>query len=229
MSENNNNFLENISANCRNGGDGKDAECLPALKEVMDSTSGSDKAVTGSAQAQSMDYGKFSSDPADLPALTLAAGRHSGEAESAAHSVLVVDKSHHKTHVMQLVNGEVKDVLTVGDATGKGPSMTPVGKFQVIEKIWHPTWYPPPSIGGRPVPPGPHNPMGPAAIRTNAASGRILLHGTNAPDSIGNNASHGCIRHHNEDILRIFPLVHKGDKVFIVNDFAKAKITAQDF
>ena len=39
------------------------------------------------------------------------------------------------------------------------------------------------------------------------------LHGTNVPNSIGKNASHGCIRLRNADIEQLFELLAVGDSV----------------
>lgn len=44
----------------------------------------------------------------------------------------------------------------------------------------------------------------------------IGIHGTNDPDSIGSEASSGCIRMKNEDIEELFDLVDIGSKVFIL-------------
>jgi lipoprotein-anchoring transpeptidase ErfK/SrfK len=44
----------------------------------------------------------------------------------------------------------------------------------------------------------------------------IGIHGTNAPDSIGSEASSGCIRMKNGDVEELFDLVGIGTKVFIL-------------
>jgi lipoprotein-anchoring transpeptidase ErfK/SrfK len=180
------------------------------------------------AEATAIEYSKAA---AALPSITINDHLPTAQASTENRSVVVVDKSHHKTHILQKVDGQVEDVLTVKNATGTGKSgqVTPEGKFHVIAKETNPWWYPPPSIGGKPVPPGPHNPLGPRKIRTDAYGGRVLLHGTNRPDQIGTNASHGCIRHLNEDIKRVYPLVQPGDAVYIVKDINGTHINPEDF
>jgi peptidoglycan hydrolase-like protein with peptidoglycan-binding domain len=42
------------------------------------------------------------------------------------------------------------------------------------------------------------------------------LHGTNAPSSIGNDASHGCMRHYNADIELLAATLHAGDLVGVI-------------
>ena len=164
-----------------------------------------------------------------LPQLILGDNLPQGVADPGSASVVVVDKSAHRTHVLQMNKGRVSDVLNVPDATGREPGLTPEGRFQIIYKEKNPTWYPPASIGGGPVGPGPDNPLGVAELTTNADNGLILLHGTNRPDQIGKNASHGCIRHLNPDILKIYSLVQPGDSIYIVPQFKGTAIMTDDF
>ena len=41
------------------------------------------------------------------------------------------------------------------------------------------------------------------------------IHGTDHPESIGHNASHGCVRLRNEDIEKLFDMVAVGTPVYI--------------
>jgi L,D-transpeptidase YnhG len=43
------------------------------------------------------------------------------------------------------------------------------------------------------------------------------LHGTNAPARLGEDVSHGCVRHANKDIVKMFDALAVGDKVAIVD------------
>jgi hypothetical protein len=43
------------------------------------------------------------------------------------------------------------------------------------------------------------------------------LHGTNAPSQLGLEVSHGCVRHHNPDIVTLFEQVRVGDAVAVVD------------
>jgi lipoprotein-anchoring transpeptidase ErfK/SrfK len=162
-----------------------------------------------------------------LPDITLNDDIQKGAAVPGSHSVVVVDKSAHRTHVLQMNGNSVVEVLNVPDAVGKNPNWTPEGKFHVIERTKNPSYCP--TDGSGCMGPGPNNPLGPAKLRTDAGGGLILLHGTNRPDSIGTNASHGCIRHQNADILKIFPLVKMGDSVYITKHFKGTTIDREDF
>jgi lipoprotein-anchoring transpeptidase ErfK/SrfK len=63
------------------------------------------------------------------------------------------------------------------------------------------------------LPPGPNNPVGVGWIGLNKPG--IGIHGTNNPYSIGQWASHGCMRTANWDIARIAKMVTKNVKVEI--------------
>lgn len=66
----------------------------------------------------------------------------------------------------------------------------------------------------RVISPGdPRNAMG--AVKLSIGLGPIKIHGTNNPSSIGRRATRGCIRLHNEDILRLVNLI-KGKRVEVV-------------
>jgi len=61
--------------------------------------------------------------------------------------------------------------------------------------------------------PGPNNPVGVMWIALNKKG--IGIHGTNDPDSIGRNASHGCIRLANWDIVKLAEMVKAGIPVSV--------------
>ncbi len=116
-------------------------------------------------------------------------------------------------------------VLSFPVGIGGAGRATPLGRFTIIDKIVHPSWYVPRSIRrARPklpaiVPPGRDNPMGSHALRLSKRT--ILIHGTNRPFSIGRQATHGCIRLYPEDIARLFQLVQTGTPVTIIDQPVK--------
>jgi L,D-transpeptidase ErfK/SrfK len=117
-------------------------------------------------------------------------------------------------------------VSTYPVGIGRGGWSTPLGTTQIVAKKANPTWTPPPSIireaarKGRRLPavypPGPKNPLG--AYAMNLGFPRILMHGTNAPRSVGLRSSHGCIRLFPADIEELFHNVSVGTPVRIVYD-----------
>jgi lipoprotein-anchoring transpeptidase ErfK/SrfK len=103
-------------------------------------------------------------------------------------------------------------------ATGTGGYPTPHGQFRIVAKREWPTWYNPhaPWSVNMPdyIPPGRNNPLGTRAMYLSANG--IRIHGTPQDDSIGSNASHGCIRMHIPDAEDLFKRVKVGTPVLVV-------------
>lgn len=103
-------------------------------------------------------------------------------------------------------------------ATGTPGYPTPVGTFEIVNKVENPTWYnPAPDTWGADLPasigPGPGNPLGTRAMYLNAPG--IRIHGTWDSSSIGTAASHGCIRMNIEDAEELYPHVPVGARVLV--------------
>lgn len=103
-------------------------------------------------------------------------------------------------------------------AAGSRGWQTPLGPFRIILKETDPTWDVPPSIAAEArakgqtlpakVPPGPKNPLGKHWL--GLSLGSVGIHGTNAPSSIYQTVTHGCIRVHPDDVAVLFDLVEVG-------------------
>jgi lipoprotein-anchoring transpeptidase ErfK/SrfK len=119
---------------------------------------------------------------------------------------LVVRLSRHR---LLLWRGQ-KLVARYPVAVGTSSTPTPLGMFYVVELL------------------KPHNPngsYGPYSFGISAHSnvlktfaggdGRVGVHGTNQPDLIGSNISHGCIRLRNEPIRRLARILPLGTPVYI--------------
>ena len=93
------------------------------------------------------------------------------------------------------------------------------GIHRITRKMEWPDWTPPPEmIQRQPYLPrtmagGPGNPMGARALYIGTTVYRI--HGTNAPQTIGQAVSSGCFRLVNEDIIDLYPRVPVGTKVIV--------------
>lgn len=147
--------------------------------------------------------------------------------------LVIVDKQKHFTHVLQLQNEVVTEVLCVQNSTGKASTPTPEGRTFITQKQLDPVWKPPVSIDPlqravRPWSKTHRNPLGVANLRLNMDHGMIALHGTNEPKQIGKNVSHGCIRHQNADILKVAAIVQVGTPVYIVPSMDRANILVSD-
>ncbi len=94
------------------------------------------------------------------------------------------------------------------------------GETFVQSKAKNPGWTPPPAMRRRSpylpayMPPGPNNPLGIRAIYLGWTEYRI--HGTNSPGSIGTEASSGCIRMLNSDVMDLYERVHIGAPVYVI-------------
>lgn len=110
----------------------------------------------------------------------------------------------------KLVLVEAGQVLkTYAVAVGAPKSPSPEGDFRIVNRIENPTYYRPGTVIG----PGPENPLGTRWIGLNEKG--YGIHGTNAPQSIGKAASHGCIRMARKDLEEFFQMVRPGDTVEI--------------
>ncbi|MGE0055480.1 MAG: L,D-transpeptidase [Hyphomicrobium sp.] len=94
------------------------------------------------------------------------------------------------------------------------------GKTYVSNKRVNPPWTPTPEMVAknprlpRWVPGGhPMNPLGVRALYLGSSAYRI--HGTDAPWTIGQAVSHGCIRMLNQDVLDLYPRVPVGTRVTV--------------
>jgi len=104
-------------------------------------------------------------------------------------------------------------------AIGMPDFPTPKGDFIIELKRYMPTWINPGGDWAKNMPPsiapGENNPLGTRAL--NISSSGIRFHGI--PDgetwSVGEAASHGCMRMHKTDIEDLYPRVAVGTPVFI--------------
>jgi lipoprotein-anchoring transpeptidase ErfK/SrfK len=116
--------------------------------------------------------------------------------------------------------GENGQALRYTIAVGKSGRQWQGQKY-IEEKQIEPAWAPPAMIRrDKPhlpaiIPPGPDNPLGAAALGL-GPGGQYAIHGTNAPGSIGQAASYGCIRMHNHDILDLYARVRVGTPVIVM-------------
>jgi lipoprotein-anchoring transpeptidase ErfK/SrfK len=116
-------------------------------------------------------------------------------------------------------------------AVGRPGWETPVGQFEVIERVVNPVWKHPAT--GQLVPAGPENPLGSRwigfyrdcrghrgfngraglAVQGCASTG---FHGTPNRRSIGQAVSHGCVRLYDEQVRELFELVSMGTPVTVL-------------
>ena len=134
---------------------------------------------------------------------------------SEAPGTVVIDTPNTYLYLV-LGNGQA---LRYGIGVGR-EGFTWAGIKTVEKKAEWPDWHPPQDMLQRqPYLPrmmagGPGNPLGARAMYLSGSVYRI--HGTNAPDTIGQRVSSGCIRLTNEDVTDLYNRVKVGAKVVVL-------------
>jgi lipoprotein-anchoring transpeptidase ErfK/SrfK len=118
---------------------------------------------------------------------------------------------------LYLIESETR-ALRYGIGVGREGFST-VGLWAVSRKQEWPEWKPSPDVLAqepnlRAVPGGPGNPLGARAM-TLGNSARRLIHGTNAPETIGHALLIGCFRLANEDVIDLYDRVNIGTRVIV--------------
>jgi hypothetical protein len=109
-------------------------------------------------------------------------------------------------------------VRTYSVAVGAAGYDTPAGLHHVLSKQVNPTWYVPNrpwagSLAGQTIPPG--DSRNPLKARFISLGGGVGFHGTGDLASIGQAASHGCIRMRVPDVISLYNRVSVGTPVMI--------------
>ncbi len=103
---------------------------------------------------------------------------------------------------------------------------TTLGKYKIGTKEKDPVWH---KAGSEPIPAGdPRNELGtrwmPLVPIEEGLPTDLGIHGTIAPDTIGQYSSHGCARMHKEDVEELYDLVVRSTPVEIVEVFEPGHI-----
>lgn len=112
------------------------------------------------------------------------------------------------------------------------------GNAEIGRKTPWPYWFPPKAMVARDrfarkwargMPGGPKNPLGARALYlyANGADTLYRIHGTNAPSSIGQAVSSGCVRMLNTDIIELYDRVSEGTKVVVIGTPRKTTTAAK--
>ncbi|WP_375471625.1 L,D-transpeptidase [uncultured Nostoc sp.] len=131
-------------------------------------------------------------------------------AASKQHIHLVLKRSMRKLYVYKGDSLQASYPVAVG----KPGWETPIGKFKVIEMLKNPDWTHPQT--GKLVLPGVNNPLGERWIAFwNVGRKYIGFHGTPDRTSVGQAASHGCVRMYNEDVRELYEMVKLSTTVIV--------------
>jgi lipoprotein-anchoring transpeptidase ErfK/SrfK len=131
--------------------------------------------------------------------------------------VIIVDTLERHLYLIQ----DSTHAMRYGIGVGR-EGFTWQGLLQISRKSEWPDWHPPPEmIERQPYLPrfmagGPGNPLGARAMYLGNTVYRI--HGTNAPETIGQAVSSGCFRLVNDDVIDLYSRVNVGTKVIVRQD-----------
>lgn len=129
-------------------------------------------------------------------------------------TILTADRG---THKLRLFKG-LKLSKTYSIAVGMAGHDTPAGLYKITNKAVNPAWHVPNSawagsLAGTTVPGGAAN--NPLKARWLGIADGVGIHGTSDDNSIGSNASHGCLRMHVKDVIDLYPRVPVGTTILI--------------
>jgi lipoprotein-anchoring transpeptidase ErfK/SrfK len=102
-------------------------------------------------------------------------------------------------------------------AVGQAGLETPAGTYSINDKQTNPTWHVPDSewagkLAGKSIPPGPDNPIKARWMGFYDGAG---IHGTDAINSLGTAASHGCVRMAIKDVVDLYDRVDVGTLIHV--------------
>ncbi|AZB44944.1 N-acetylmuramoyl-L-alanine amidase [Bacillus sp. FJAT-42376] len=133
------------------------------------------------------------------------------DASAASTKFIIINKSSNKLAFYE--NSRLKRVFKVG--TGRSQSLTPEGKFKIVQKIVNRPYYKGHIPGG-----DPRNPLGNRWMGLNArgTSGSTYgIHGNNNPSSIGGYVSSGCVRMYDNEVEWLYNQVPVNTTVMITS------------
>ena len=128
-------------------------------------------------------------------------------------TIVTVDRANFRLRLFK----RLELVRTYPIALGQAGQETPSGLYSIANKAVNPSWNVPQSdwagdLAGRVIPPGPDNPI---KARWLGVYDGVGIHGTAERDSIGTNASRGCIRMLIEDVVELYERVPVGASIYI--------------
>jgi lipoprotein-anchoring transpeptidase ErfK/SrfK len=134
-----------------------------------------------------------------------------------APGTIIIDTRERHLYLIQSETSAIRYGIGVGRI-----GFTWQGLLQITKKAEWPDWRPPPEmIERQPYLPrfmagGPGNPLGARAMYLGNTEYRI--HGTNAPETIGQAVSSGCFRLVNDDVVDLYSRVAVGTHVIVRQD-----------
>lgn len=117
-------------------------------------------------------------------------------------------------NILYAYNGD-KLIATYPTTVGSSDTPSPTGSLTIVNRVKNP-WYRASSGEGKDkkvfmLPPGPNGPVG--VVWMGLSKPSYGIHGSPVPEGISRQASHGCVRLTNWDVLEVYANVDTGAKV----------------
>ena len=117
-------------------------------------------------------------------------------------------------NILYAHNGD-RLIATYPTTVGSSDTPSPTGTFSIVNRVKNP-WYRASSGEGKDkkvfmLPPGPNGPVG--VVWMGLSKPSYGIHGSPVPEGISRQASHGCVRLTNWDVLEVYANVDTGTKV----------------
>lgn len=117
-------------------------------------------------------------------------------------------------NILYAYNGD-RLIATYPTTVGSSDTPSPTGTFSIVNRVKNP-WYRASSGEGKDkkvfmLPPGPNSPVG--VVWMGLSKPSYGIHGSPVPEGISRQASHGCVRLTNWDVLEVYANVDTGTKV----------------
>ena len=120
---------------------------------------------------------------------------------------ILVDKSQNKLYLK-----DGNDVIKIYSVSTGANNSTPIGTYKITSKLENPVWF----NKGAVIPPeSPDNVLGSRWMGFDLAG--YGIHGTTAPDKIGQQVTAGCVRMRNAEVEELFSIIPMGTEVTIVD------------
>jgi lipoprotein-anchoring transpeptidase ErfK/SrfK len=128
-------------------------------------------------------------------------------------TVITVDRKRFRLTLFK----DLRKSKTYRIAVGQAGLETPAGTYTIYDKQTNPTWHVPDSewagkLAGKTIPPGPDNPIKARWMGFYDGAG---IHGTDAINSLGTAASHGCVRMAIKDVIDLYDRVDVGTTIHV--------------
>ncbi|GHI00979.1 L,D-transpeptidase family protein [Neobacillus kokaensis] len=137
--------------------------------------------------------------------------------------LIIINKQNNQ--LAYYANGKLQKIFKVG--TGRTRTLTPEGKFKVVNKIVNRPYYKGKIPGG-----DPRNPLGNRWLGLNARGtwGTTYgIHGNNNPSSIGHYVSSGCVRMYDQEVEWLFKQIPVNTPVIITSSGKSFKSIAATY